>query len=222
MAKISGSISIILPALIGAAFATGACIFFFYFYAKQAASVDVNTAPTPVASPIRTPEKEIPNPEIKASDVKSISIDTVYPGYFPAGNKCAQTYNEYFGNEDGIGSSSSPCTIKITLNSDGIATRSVVVSRWDKATKAKREVERTETTAQILPEQFAQLAEEIVSNQAFKDWREGTMINVSNCTITVAHTGGTRSPVSNVSDKTIAYNPMVDAIKRVESDLSWK
>ncbi|MEQ1605948.1 MAG: hypothetical protein ABL999_13875 [Pyrinomonadaceae bacterium] len=222
MAKNSVLISIILPALIGAVFATAACVFFFYFYAKKAATVDANAMQTPAASPMRTPQAEIPNPEIKASDVNSISIETVYPGYFPAGNKCAQTYNEYFGNQDGIGSSSSPCTAKITFDRNGRATRTVVVSRWDKTTKGKREVERTETTARVLPEQFAQLAQEIVSNQAFKDWREGTMINVSNCTITVAYNGGTRSPMSNVSDKTIAYNPMVDAIKRLEAELRWK
>ena len=221
MAKNAGIVSIILPALIGAAFATAACVFFFYFYAKQASTVDANTSATPVVPPVRTPQSEIPNPEIKASDVNSISIETVYPGYFPTGNKCSQTYNEYFGNQDGIGSPSSPCTVKITFERDGRATRSIVVSRWDKTTKGKREVERTETTAQVLPEQFAQLAQEIVTTQAFKDWREGTMINVSNCTITVAYNGGTRSPMSNVGDKTVVYNPMVDAIKRVEAELKW-
>ena len=222
MAKSSDVVSIILPALIGGAFATIACVFFFYFYGKQAASVDARPTPSPTTTPIKPTQREIPNPEIKAADVNSVSIETVYPGYFAAGNKCAKTYNEYFGNDDGIGSSSSPCTVNLTFGRDGRATRSVVISRWDKTAKEKRVVEKTDSTAQVSPEQFAGIAQEIVSNEAFKDWRDGTMINVSNCTITVTHAGGTKSPMSNVSDKTTAYLPMVEGFKRLEKQLAWR
>ena len=222
MAKSSGLVSIVLPALIGGAFATIACVFFFYFYGKQAASVDVRPTPSPTTTRLKTSQSEIPNPEVKAADVNSVSIETVYPGYFETGNKCAKTYNEYFGSEDGIGSSSSPCTLRVTFDRDGRATRSVVINRWDKTAKEKRVVEKTDSTAQVSSEQFSGIAQEIVANQAFKDWRDGTMINVSNCTITVSHAGGKKSPMSNVSDKTTAYLPMVEAFKRLEKQLAWR
>ncbi|HEX3102740.1 MAG TPA: hypothetical protein VHQ01_13140, partial [Pyrinomonadaceae bacterium] len=136
--------------------------------------------------------------------------------------KCAKTYNEYFGNEDGIGSSSSPCTVKITVDRDGGVKRSIEISRWDKAIKAKRVVEKTESSAAITPEQFNSLAQAIVTNEAFIAWREGTMINVSNCSITVTHTGGTKTVMSNVDERTTAYLPMVEAFKKLEKQLSWK
>ena len=172
--------------------------------------------PSPTQAPQSTPFRES-NPEIKAADVRSVEINTVYKGYFEPGNKCAKTYNEYFGNEDGIGSSSSPCTIKITADRDGGARRSIEISRWDKAIKGKRVVEKTESTAAITPEQFNSLAQSIVTNEAFIAWREGTMINVSNCSITVTHAGGTKSVTSNVDERTTAYLPMVEGLKSLKS-----
>ncbi len=100
-------------------------------------------SPSPTQSSRSAPSEEIPNPEVKASDVKSISINTVYKGFFAPGDKCAKSYNEYFGNDDGIGSSSSPCTIKMTFDRNGPATRSIEISRWDKTAKEKRLVEKS-------------------------------------------------------------------------------
>lgn len=218
---------IAVSALVGAATALAVCVVFFFFVYKPAQSVDARpiatatpTQPsTPASTP--TPAEEIPNPEINAADVRSVSINTVYKGYFQAGDKCAKTYNEYFGNEDGIGSSSSPCTIQITFNRDGHATRSVEISRWDKVAKEKRVVEKTESTATISPEQFNTLAQAIVTNEAFKAWREGTMITVSNCSITVMYTGGTKTVMSNVDEKAIAFLPMVQAFQSLETQTSW-
>lgn len=34
--------------------------------------------------------------------------------------------------------------------------------------------------------------------------------------------GGTKSPLSNMSDKTTAYLPMVEAFKRLEKHLAWR
>jgi len=214
---------IAVSALVGAATALAVCLVFFFFVYKPAQSVDARPTATPIQSttPAPTPAAEIPNPEIKAEDVGSVSINTVYKGYFQPGDKCAKTYNEYFGNEDGIGSSSSPCTINITFDRDGHATRSVEISRWDKTAKEKRVVEKTASTATITPEQFNTLAQEIVTNEAFKVWREGTMITVSNCSITVAHTGGTKTVMSNVDERAVAFLPMVRAFQSLETQTSW-
>lgn len=199
-------------------------VFFFFFVYKPAPGVDARPTATPTqpTTPAPTPAAEIPNPEIRAADVSSVSINTVYKGYFQAGDKCAKTYNEYFGNNDGIGSPSSPCTINITFDRDGRATRSVEISRWDKTVKEKHLVELIPSSATITLEQFNTIAQAIVSNEAFKAWREGTMINVSNCSITVVHTGGTKTVMSNVDERAVAFLPMVQAFQSLETQTSWK
>ena len=197
-------------------------IAFFYFIYKPSVPVDARPKPSPDTTPLPPPVQEVPNPEIKVTDVKSVSIKTVYKGYFEPGDKCAKTYNEYFGNNDGLWSPSSPCAITISFDRDGHAARSIEISRWDKTAKEKRLVEKTDSTAQITPEQFNTVAQIIVTNEAFKSWREGTMINVSNCSITVNHSGGAKTVMSNVDEKTTAYLPMVEAFKKLEKGLDWK
>jgi hypothetical protein len=213
---------IALSAVVGSAAALVTCLVFFFFVYKPAQSRDIQPSASPTQQSLPTPVDEIPNPEIKASDVRSISINTVYKGFFEPGNKCAKSYNEYFGSEDGYASPSSPCTVKMTFDREGRATRSIEIGRWDKATKEKRVVEKTESTAEISPEQFQTLAQAIVTNAAFKSWREGTMITVSNCSITVNHSGGTKTVMSNVDEKTSVFLQMIDAIKKTESQIKWK
>ena len=211
-----------LSAVVGATAALVTCLVFFFFVYRPAQSNDIKPSPTPAQAPTTKPMVEIPNPEIRAEDVKSISIDTVYKGYFAPGNKCAKTYNEYFGNEDGIGSSSSPCNMKITFDRGGRATRSITISRWDKTAKQKREVEKSESISSVSPEQYSALAEAITSNAAFKSWRDGMTVTVSNCSISAVHTGGTRTVMSNVDERTTIYLEMIDAIKKLEAQLNWK
>lgn len=217
-----GKSVIAVSAFAGAAAAAIVCLAFFLFVYKPAQSTSLQPTPTPGIPPKTTPGQEIPNPEIKASDVSSVSINTVYKGYFEPGNKCAKTYNEYFGNGDGIASPSSPCTVKITFNRDGNATRSIEISRWDKAAKEKRVVEKDESTATVSLEQFDAITQAIVTNDAFKSWLEGTMINVSNCSITVTHSGGTKTPMSNVDERATAFLPMVKAFQNLEGKTYWK
>jgi len=214
---------IAVSAFVGATAALAVCLVFFFFVYKPAQSVDARPTATPTqpTTPAPTPVTEIPNPEINAADVSSVTISTVYKGYFQAGDKCAKTYNEYFGNDDGFGSSSSPCTITITFDRDGHATRLVEISRWDKAAKEKRVVEKKDSTATITPEQFSTLTRAIVTNETFKAWREGTMITVSNCSITVVHAGGTKTIMSNVDEKATAFLPMVQAFQSLETQTSW-
>lgn len=212
--------SAIISAVIGGAFATGVCFVFFYYFGKTTEPVDAKPTPTATSVPAASPEMTVA--EVKAADVSSVAINTVYTGYFQAGDKCAKTYNEYFGNEDGIGSSSSPCTAKLTFSRDGQASKLIEISRWDKTAKEKRVVEKQASTARVTPEQFAKIADTITANPAFRSWRDGTMINVSNCTITVTYSGGVRSPMSNVSDKATDYLPMVTAFKELEKQLAWE
>ena len=75
---------------------------------------------------------------------------------------------------------------------------------------------------EISPDQFQTLAQAIVTNDAFKSWRVGTMITVSNCSITVDHSGGTKTVMSNVDEKTSVFLQMIDAIKKAESQVKWK
>jgi hypothetical protein len=198
------------------------CFLFFFFYSSPPQLSNNPQPEHPGSTPARTPVIEIPDPEIKAADVTSVDINTVYTGYFDKTDKCSKTYNEYFGNNDGIGSSSSPCTIKISFDRDGHATRLIEISRWDRVAKEKKTIEKTESTATITPAQFESIVQAIVTNEAFKKWREGTMITVSNCSISAHHTGGTKTPMSNVGPSTTAYLPMVEAFRKLEKEVSWK
>lgn len=212
--------STIISALVGCSVALITCIVFFYVVAKPTRQVEAQ--PTPVATPDGTPMPEISDPEVKPEDVSSVSINTTYPGYFEAGDRCAKTYNQYFGNEDGIGSSDSPCTIEIDFGRDGKASRVVKISRWDKVARSKRVVKTISSTADLTAAQFEKIVDTITANKGFKEWRNGTSLYVSNCTITVNHSGGSKSPMSNVSEKTTAYLPMVEAFKELEKQLTWK
>jgi len=213
---------IAISAIVGSVAALATCLVFFFFIYKPAQSRDIQPSPSPTQYSAPTPVDEIPNPEIKASDIKSISINTIYKGFFDAGSKCSKSYNDYFGNEDGFFSPSSPCTIKMMFDREGRATREIEIGRWDKATKEKRVVERTQSSGEFSPEQFQTLAQAIVTNDAFRSWREGTMITVSNCSITVTHSAGTKTVMSNVDEKTSVFLQMIDAIKRTESQIKWK
>lgn len=213
--------STIISAVIGCTFATIVLLIFFNYFGKQPQAVDGQPTPVPVAT--ATPaNQEIPNPEIKAADFKSVKLMTVYKGFFDASNKCSRSYNEYFGNDDGVASPSSPCEIRMEFSRDGRATRTVEVRRWDKAAKEKRLVEKADSSADVTPEQFDALAKAIAANEAFVSWRDGTMINVSNSTITVTHTGGTKSVMSNVDEKTTVFLQMFDAIRQLEKQLIWR
>jgi hypothetical protein len=109
----------------------------------------------------------------------------------------------------------------MTFDRDGSATRSIEISRWDKTAKEKRPVEKTDSAGEVSADQFQALAQAIVTNEAFRSWREGTMITVSNCSITVVHSGGTKSVMSNVDERTTVYLQMIDAIKKLESQIKW-
>jgi hypothetical protein len=213
--------SSIISAVVGSLGAFIVCAILFFVLNKPTPLVDAQPTPTTPVSSV-TPADGPSRPVVDVTDVSSIEIKTVYRGYFEPGDKCSRSYDEYFGNGDGFSSPSSPCAISITFDRNGHAKRLVEVSRWDKATSQKKVVERREAVADITPEQFAKLASDIVSNQAFIAWQEGMTITVSNCSITVAHPAGTKTVMSNVDDSTTAFLPMLNAFKRTEKELNWK
>ena len=176
-------------------------------------------------SPTPTPKIEsppIPNEEVKAADAEALTIETVYKNFFAEGDKCRQTYSEYFKTKDGFGSPSSPCSVKLTVNRDGSAEKTIEVRRYDRDSKQWQTVEKNTWKAKLAPTDFEALAETIVNNQAFKSWHDGIMINVSNCTISVRHRKGTKSPMSNVDETATAYLPMVNAFKALDAKADWK
>ncbi len=175
--------------------------------------------PTP---PKQTEPLPFPQVEIKESDVLSLTIETVYKGFYAEGSKCRQTYNEYFKNTDGVGSASSPCNVKLTFNRDGSSNREIEVRRYDTTAKQWQTVEKNVWKSKVSGEEFKELAKLIVNNEAFKTWNDMTMINVSNCKITVKHTNGTKSPMSNVDERATAYLPMVNGFKDLDGKISWE
>jgi hypothetical protein len=217
-------IPLILSTLAGALAALAVCAFFFFYY-KPAQTAEkpkefVEKEPTPTP---KLPESmPIPEVEIKESDVLSLSIATVYKDFFPENSKCHQTYNEMFGDKDRVYSPSSPCRVTLTFNRDGSAEKNIVISRYDNPAGGSREVEKSAWKSKISDEQFQELTKIIVNNEAFKSWREGTMINVSNCSITVKHTKGSKTPMSNVGDGATAFLPMVEAFKKLDAKVDWK
>lgn len=210
----------IVSAVVGSLAAFVTCFILFFFVFKPAAPVDAKPSSDP-AVPVSTPDGEIPNPDIDPKDVRSVSIRTVYKGYFDPGDKCAKSYNEYFGNRDGSFSPSSPCSLTLKFEKDGSAHRTIDIQRWNR-TGGMQTVEKTESASTITAGQFETLVKSIVNNTAFKTWRLGTMINVSNCSITVEYSGGTKTPMSNVDETATEFLPMVDAFKQLEKGINWK
>jgi len=210
----------IVSAVVGSLAAFITCLVLFFFVFKPSSPVDARPSSEP-GIPSATAAEKIPNPDIDPKDVRSVSIRTVYKGYFEPGDRCAKTYNEYFGNSDGSFSPSSPCSLSLKFDKNGNAGRSIEIRRWNKS-GGMQTVEKTESTSTITPEQFGTLVKSIVGNTAFKAWRQGTMINVSNCSITVEYPGGTKTPMSNVDETTTEFLPMIDAFKQLEKKISWK
>ena len=174
-------------------------------------------------SPTATPASgQIPPMIIKSDEVSQLSMETVYKNYFEEGSKCRRTYNEYFGNDDGAGSSSSPCTINFSFEKTGGATKTLVIRRWDKTAKGFKVVEKSVWTAKISGEQFAALAKNITENEAFKAWQDGMSINVSNSKVSATHPRGTRTAMSNVDEKAVQFLPMLDAFRQTDKEIKWE
>jgi hypothetical protein len=186
-------ITVLLATIAGALGALVVCSFFFFYYKTPAQNAET---PKPIMKQEEpTPPKQIqpppPSEDVNESDVEALTIETVYKDFYAEGSKCRQTYNEYFKNTDGVGSSSSPCNVKLTFNRDGSSEKTIEVRRYDTTAREWRTVEKNVWKSKISDAEFKDLAQLIVNNDAFKAWNDMTLINVSNCKITVRHTSGT-------------------------------
>lgn len=220
-------ITILLATIAGALGALIVCTFFFFYYKPPAAAPSAE-APKPIMKqqeptpPKRNEPVPPPSEDVNESDVEALTIETVYKNFYAEGSKCRQTYNEYFKNTDGVGSSSSPCNVKLTVSRDGSAEKTIEVRRYDTTAREWRAVEKNVWKAKISEAEFKDLARLIVNNDAFKAWNDMTLINVSNCKITVRHASGTKSPMSNVDERATDYLPMVEAFKKLDGKTAWE
>jgi hypothetical protein len=83
-------------------------------------------------------------------------------------------------------------------------------------------VEKTESSASLTPEQFDEIAKTVVTNDAFRSWREGTEIYTSNSSIRVEYNAPSKTVMSNVDEKTTVFLEMLNAFKRLDRSLTWK
>lgn len=190
--------------------------------AVQTSNNGQNSQLTPKTTPTTTPNQQMPKIEIKSSEVSSLALNTVYKDFFPADSKCRKNYIELFGKDDGFYSESSPCTIDIVFNRDGSATKTIRLDRWDKESKQKKIVEKTEWKVKITVEQFDELAKSIVDTEIFQNWNDMMMLNVVNSRISVVYPKGTRTLMSNVDAKTTVFLKLMDAFKQLDGKLNWE
>lgn len=215
------TVSILISAVVGFIAALAACLMFFFFVYKPAQTAETPPAEIP-SEPTPPKAEEFPTPKvIRESDVSELSLQTVYKGFFDD-SKCRKTYNELFGDKDGVYSSSSACRLNLTFKRDGSAEKSIAVRRYDSAAKGWRDAEKSVWKAKISDEQFQALAKIIVGSEAFKNWGDGMTITASNSSITVKHAGGTRTPMSNVDEKTTGFLSMMNAFKELDGKLRWE
>lgn len=218
--------TVIVSAIVSAAVAAvvAASVFLFLAYSTMPDKivdpaekrVEISPTPTPwIPAPTPTPE------EVRESEVGELTIETEYKNFFPAGSKCRQTYNEYFKNTDGVGSTGSPCNVRLTFGRDGRAEKTIEIERYDTTAKSWKVVEKESWKAEIPAAEFARLAKTVVTSQAFRNWSDNIMINVSNCKITAKFPGGSKSPMANVDDTATAYLPMVNAFKELDAKTGW-
>jgi hypothetical protein len=214
--------TIIISFLSGFLFALASCLIFFFFYLRSVPKVEriypTNSVPSPTVQAADMPM----SPEIKESEVNTLSLNTIYTGFFPADSKCRQSYNELFGKEDGFFSSSSPCTIDLTFNRDGSATKTIDLQRYDKESKTKKSVEKSSWTGKIADAQFAALAKYIVNTEIFKNWNDMISLTVVNTRIKVASSNRARTLMSNVDEKTVNFLPLMDAFKKLDNEVKWE
>lgn len=174
-------------------------------------------------SPTATPPVEIPQVEIKSDAVSSLEFKTVYKDFYEENSKCRKDYVEYFGKEDGAASSSSPCAVSLIFKRDNSAAiKTIEVRRWDKQARETKVVEKNSWAAKISPEQFDRLAKTTTEDEDFKSWRDGTMINVSNTSISVVYPKGTRTMMMNLVKENVSRVSLFGEFKRLDKEIQWE
>lgn len=152
----------------------------------------------------------------------SIELETTDPNAFDAGSKCRKSYEELFGTEDGVrlARGTSPCTLTLSLDRQGKATRVVDLLRYDKVQKQRRSVERTTSTASLSAARFDAVARTILDSAAFKDPR-AVEVAIHTCKITVTHARGGKTLWGVMDPSATAFMPMIDAVLKLDRELDW-
>ena len=158
---------------------------------------------------------------VDESSVTLLSIVIGYPGFFPPDSKCRKSYTEIFGKDDGYFRKDSPCTITLTFTQKGAAEKTLDLQRWDKEKKTLISIEKSESKGTISPEQFSQIKNAIVDSETFKNWNDNAAISAVNTKITVQHSHGARMLMSNVDEKTTAFLTLMDAFKKLDTEVKW-
>jgi len=195
---------------------------YLYLY-KPYVSREIPSEPKP--SEIR-PESPTPKPtqgaNVGTSEAVSVNLDTTYSGYFPDGDKCRQTYNEMFGDKTGGFSPNSACSANVTFTNDGDAEKKITIRKFDAGSGTWVDQETKKWEGKVTPEQFGKLSSLILANEAYKVWNPGISITARNVMITVKYADGvTKSPMSNVDEKTTVFLEMIDAFAALDRETGW-
>jgi hypothetical protein len=215
-------IPLILSTLAGALAALAVCAFFFFYHkpAPPAEKPFAAEAPTPVPAQPKT--TEFPTRKIMLSDVDSVSISTVYTGFYETGSECGKSRNPAPKADDSISLSYSPCRTVLTFNRGGGASKTTSVKRPGNSVNAPEKEEKSEWHSKISAEQFETLLKGVAGNADFIEWRN-VLITHSNCTIYAYHKDGMiQLPMYLDIKRGSAFAPLVDSFKELDGKIVWK
>ncbi len=185
-------ITILLSTAAGAAAALIVCLVFFFFFYKPVRVAekpfeDEQPMPTPLE---KAPEIEkMPTQKTRLSDVNSLSVNTVYTGFYDANSECGKISNRSPKADDSVSQSYSPCRTNLTFKRNGEAVKTLVIKRANKNVKESETEEKSAWKSKITAEQFETLLKAVAGNPDFLEW--GTqLITHSNCSLSAGSNNG--------------------------------
>lgn len=215
--------TIIISAIVSVISALAVCLVFFSFIYKSAQS-EVKQKPltetTPTVEPSETPETPTPKIEIKSSQVSSLALNTVYKGYFDENSPCRKSYRELPREDDKFLSIRSLCTLDISFNRDGSATKTIEL--YNKDSTERKSDEKNTWKAKITDKQFETLLNSVVNTDLFRNWNDMILMTVVNSRIKVTYPKGVRTLMSNVDARTTAFLPLIDSFKQLDGKIKWE
>lgn len=193
-------VTIAISAAVGGVVAMAIAIGAYFLLVRQPpAEIVSNASPAPVTRKDQIP----PDPEVPAEDVSAIELNTSYKGYFDD-ERCADTKTR--------------CRMLIKFRRDGSAERTMFVKTAGETT----EKSDATSSATVSAEAFDELAQTVVANDAFRAWRNGMAITVSNTSLRVEHKKGSKIVLSNVDEKATIFLELIDAVRTLDRSLDWK
>lgn len=193
--------TIAISAAVGAVVAMAIAIGAYFLLLRPPVAAGTITGPSP--TPAERLDQIPPDPEVPAEDVTAIELNTSYKGYFDD-PRCADAKVR--------------CRMLIKFRRDGSAERTMFV----KAAGETTEKPDATSSAKVSAEAFDKLARLVVANGAFRAWRNGMAITVSNTSLRVEHKNGTKTVLSNVDEKATTFLELIDAVRQLDRSLDWK